>query len=158
MSSEADHVLVAFPVGSGGNGFIERLHAIPLGDDLYCLDNSPFYAYDVSFGDIVLAPRNDGDPIYLKTVTHRGHSTYRVRLPNGLDHNHFVANWKQLEALGCTFEGSSANPARLYAIDVPPQADMNAVYEVLEEAERNEIWTFEEGHYCRKSDRPSDAH
>ena len=39
-----------------GTAEVETLWATPLGDDRYQLDNSPFYAYSVSWQDIVHAP------------------------------------------------------------------------------------------------------
>jgi Domain of unknown function (DUF4265) len=43
-------------VKQDGTSNVETLWAFDLGDDLYRLDNSPFYAYSVSAGDVVLAP------------------------------------------------------------------------------------------------------
>jgi hypothetical protein len=37
----------------GGSAKVETLWAFDLGEDRYQLDNSPFYAYSVSVGDIV---------------------------------------------------------------------------------------------------------
>src|SRR5687767_10444557 len=131
VTNESDRVFVSFLVEKDGEEFHERLHARPLENDLYCLDNSPFYAYGVSFGDIVFAPMVGGVPTYKRTATRRGHSTYRVRLPVGHGHDAFLARWPYLEKLGCTFEGSGADAARLYSIDVPPNADVHAVYALL---------------------------
>jgi hypothetical protein len=49
VTNESDRVFVSFLVEKDGEEFHERLHARPLENDLYCLDNSPFYAYGVSF-------------------------------------------------------------------------------------------------------------
>lgn len=35
---------------------------------------------------------------------------------------------------------------RLFAIDVPPEADIHGVYSMLEDGEREGAWDFEEGH------------
>lgn len=148
MNANQDRVLISFIVEQNGEQFCERLHAMPLGNNLYCLDNSPFYAYGVSFGDIVYASSVDGAVMYERTETRRGHSTYRVRLPAGRGHDAFLARWDDFQKLECTFEGSAANPSRIYSIDVPPQADVYAVYALLEAGEADGVWNFEEVNYC----------
>lgn len=158
VTSETARVLVSFPIEQNGQIFNERLHALPMGDDLYCLDNSPFYAYGVSLGDVVFAPRADGAPTFTRTVTRRGHSTYRVRLPVGHSHDAFIAHWGEFQRLGCMFEGSSANLARFYAIDVPPHADIRAVYALLEAGEASGSWVFEEANYCSDDEREGREH
>ena len=89
--------------------------------------------------------------IFLRIVSRGGHSTYRIRLPIGSDHNFFLEQWLALEKLGCTYEGSSASTKRLYALDIPPNANVAAVYLVLEKGEQEGIWEFEEAHYCEPS-------
>ena len=147
MQTDQSNVTVTFPQNVNGQGFVENLHAVPLGHDLYCVDNSPFYIYGVSLADIVHAPINEGRPVFLKVIEHRGHSTYRVRLPTGQNHHDFTRHWKVLEQLGCSFEGSEASTRRLYSIDVPPDADILPVYKVLEDGEEAGWWAFEEVHY-----------
>lgn len=158
VTSETDRVLVSFPIEQNGQLFDEQLHALPIGDDLYCLDNSPFYAYGISLGDVVFAPRADGAPKFRHTVTRRGHSTYRVRLPVGHGHDAFMVHWGEFQKLGCMFEGSGANPARLYAIDVPPHTDIRAVYALLEAGEARGSWAFEEANYCSGDGREGREH
>lgn len=158
MKADSDRVFVAFLVEQNGQEFYERLHAQPLGADLYCLDNSPFYAYGVSFGDVVLAPCQGGVPTYRRTVNRRGHSTYRVRLNVGCGHDAFLTRWTDLAELGCTFEGSDAAASRVYSIDVPPGVDVHAVYALLQAGETGRVWVFEEGNYCPKDERDSRDH
>ena len=158
VSSQTDRVLVSFFVKQNDEEFYERLHAFPMGDDLYCVDNSPFYAYGVSLGDVVFAPPTDGAPTYKHTVNRRGHSTYRVRLPVGQGHDIFLARWDKFQKLGCTFEGSGVSPSRLYSIDIPPFANVHDVYKLLEEGEMIGAWVFEEGNYCPEDQRESRDH
>jgi len=83
----------------------------------------------------------------------RGHSTYRIFLlgDNGLDSAGFHEHWAPLERLGCSFERATAH---LFAVDVPPEADIHRVYELLETGEMARVWDFEEGH-CGHSLRPN---
>ena len=148
VTHNQERVKVAFRVNGGADLLMESLYALPVGVDMFCLDNSPFYAYGVSFADIVYAPISDGTATFLKVVEHRGHSTYRVRLPVGQDHKGFLDRWSELAALGCTFEGSGRSARRLYSIDIAPTVDLNSVYKVLSSGEANGWWEFEEAHYC----------
>jgi len=73
-----------------------------------------------------------------------GHSTYRLFALDGSttvlsDH----ALWKRLHETGCTHERATEN---LYAIDVPPSADIQQVFEILESGAEQGLWDFEEGH------------
>lgn len=135
---------ITFPLDDGR---VENMHAVRAGDGLFVLDNSPFYAYGVSYKDRLEARMEEGRWIFARVVQRGGHSTYRIMLPEGKTHQDFLKEWTELESKGCTFEGSSGAAARLYAIDVPPSVDVASVYDVLQAKEEAGIWTFEEGHY-----------
>lgn len=55
----------------------ESLWALPLGDDLYEIRNSPFYAYGINWGDVVWAHSNDPElkPQVREVVTPSGNRT-----------------------------------------------------------------------------------
>jgi hypothetical protein len=142
-------VKVAFPIENVNGSTIENMHALPLGNQRYVLDNSPFYAFDISFCDEFFADGIDGEIVFSKIASRGGHSTYRIKIPIGKSHDYFLKYWDELEKLGCTFEGSSANLKRLYAIDVPPGVDVFSAYKVMEKYEGQGVWEFEEGHYCQ---------
>jgi hypothetical protein len=130
------------------DGSVENMHADLLPNGTFRLDNSPFYFYGISWGDEFAAEVEDGRLFFSEVTRRGGHSTYRVKLPAGSPHGHFLERWTPLEALGCTYEGSSTGERRLYAIDVPPGANVHAIYALLEEGEAAGHWVFEEGHYA----------
>src|ERR1700750_3313832 len=68
-----------------GNEF-ETMWATPVGPDRYRLENSPFYAYGVSWLDIVEArPEDPGDlPVVVRRVEKSGHRTLRLILLPGV--------------------------------------------------------------------------
>ena len=139
-------VKVAFPLeATSWHGVAtETMWAETVGENLYRLRNSPFYAFGVSAEDVVSAKLGGGLLIFSDVVQRSYHSTYRVfRLPQASDKS-FRSYWEQLEELGCTYE--QGDPEKLFAIDVPPQADIYSVYDVLERGEASEVWGFEEGH------------
>jgi hypothetical protein len=148
VMTEATGIMVAFPFESEGEIAHENLHVVQIGQNRLMVDNSPFYTYDISFRDVVAAVPDGARLLFERVLERGGHSTYRIKLPAGMDHSYFLIHWSVLEALGCSYEGSSAASRRLYAIDVPPEADIDEVYRQLEEGEHEGRWEFEEGHYC----------
>lgn len=121
----------------------ETLWAEALGKGLYRLRNVPILAYGFSEQDVVSTTEIDGRHVVTGTTTPGGHSTYRVFLPEAMEDSRFAKMFEPLSRLGCTYE--RANP-RLIGIDVPPEADIYAVYAVLEQVEAAKQWSFEEGH------------
>jgi hypothetical protein len=121
----------------------ETLWAEALGNGLYRLRNVPILAYGFSEQDVVSTAEIDGRHVVTGTATPGGHSTYRVFLPEPTEDPRFAKIFEPLSKLGCTYE--RANP-RLIGIDVPPEADIYAVYAMLEQGEAAKQWSFEEGH------------
>ena len=137
---------------------IESMFAIPCGDNCYVLDNSPFYAFGISYCDEFKANIINGELTFESIVARSGHSTYRIRLPIDKEHNYFLKHWQELEKLGCSYEGSSVNNNKLYAVDIPPSVDVYKAYEIMKYLENQGIWEFEEGHYCLPEERPANQH
>jgi hypothetical protein len=122
---------------------VETLWAAPLGDGRYRLRNVPFLAYGFSEDDVVNAAESDGRLVVAEVAERSGHSTYRIFFPQPTDEAAFGPLWKPLADLGCTYERANT---RLIAVDVPPDANVYAVYAVLERGEEAKQWEFEEGH------------
>jgi hypothetical protein len=122
----------------------ESVWAIPLGDDKYRVQNVPFYAYGVSYDDVVIAKPDQEGRLIVEGVPERGgHSTYRVILDAETKDEEFEAAWQRLESLGSTYERATN---RLIAIDVPPETDIHEAYGALESEEKKNVWGFEEAH------------
>lgn len=123
----------------------ELMWAEPLGKDRYRLENSPFYAYDVSWQDVVVAKPSNLRLAFQSIAERGGHSTYRIILNKGitLQSRKFKKLWGILEGLGCTFEGVNEH---LLTVDVPPQANIYKIYEILEQGVEDDAWDFEEAH------------
>jgi hypothetical protein len=156
MSVDRSSVMVSFLIPEENGGGTERMHATPLGEGRYIIDNSPFYVFNISCGDVIQASTDkDGEKSFLRVESRGGHSTYRIRLPIGLDHKFFLENWAALGELGCTYEGSSVNSGRLYSVDIGPDVNVFDVYKILDEKERQGVWVFEEAHYFSTADNKS---
>ena len=121
----------------------ETLWAEPLAAGEYRLRNTPFYAHGISAEDVVFAREEDGRLWFAGVARHGGRSTYRLIPSAGVAPAHLGEHWDPLQRLGCSYE---EGPGRLLAVDVPPEADIQAVYELLELGEQEQLWEFEEGH------------
>lgn len=113
-------------------GFVEALWADRVGPDLYRLDNSPFWAYGVSWKDVVEAhPDPDGQLRMTRVVEKSGHRTLRITFEaDEAESPRPQTILAEINALGATYEGM--NP-RYLAIDIPPEADLMVVARYLTE-------------------------
>ena len=118
---------------SNADGDRETPWATPIGDNLYRLENSLFFAYNVSWQDIIEAkPDEEGFPVFVRVVEKSGNRTVRVILEPPADES--AESQKVLDALvemGCSYEG--ANPSYL-SINIPAEADFQGVCEYLTES------------------------
>ena len=124
----------------------ESVWAERISDNRYRLCNTPFFAKGVSFEDIIFAKEEGEVLVYKSTSIAAGHSTYRILMQTTLPESDFLDNWYPLEEIGCSYESMNRGEKLLYAIDVPSKTDINGVYNLLEEGEKNGVWVFEEGH------------
>ncbi len=79
MSEEKQLTKVVF---RDDDGKVETLWAFDLGENLYQLDNTPWYQYDVSWKDVIEAvPDSGGElPLFRRIVEKSGYRTLRVAL------------------------------------------------------------------------------
>ncbi|MBB6255425.1 DUF4265 domain-containing protein [Nitrospirillum iridis] len=124
--------------------------AIPEAPDIYRIKNSPFFTRGISLMDLVRALPSEEISGQLEAVSVAekcGHSNYMVI--NQTREDDFVKYWGRLEEIGCSFESAhlpiDGDNKLLYAIDVPPNADIFDVYKILSSGEKDGIWLFQEG-------------
>jgi len=130
-----------------GSAEVETLWAIPLGGDRYELDNSPFYAYSVSWRDVVYAPvdETEGRATFRRVESKSGNRTVRVVFDEPVEPgNEGQLVLDGLVELGCTYEGANR---RYISVNVPPGIELAAVRRYL--IERDAEWehadpTYEE--------------
>jgi hypothetical protein len=105
---------------------VETLWADPVGPALYRLDNTPFWAYGISWQDIVEArPDSAGVLRFVRVAEKSGHRTVRVILTPGIAESPAQrALIDAVVAMGCSFEG--CNP-RYITVDLPPGVELNRV-------------------------------
>ena len=130
-SSDESMKIVIRVQDADGSVNVETPWATKVGDDLYRLENSPFYAYSVSWLDIVRAPYSEEEqrPTFVETAEKSGHRTVRIIFdPPVEDGNDSDRCLKEIVALGCSYEG--ANPSYI-CVDIPPETDFDTVRDYL---------------------------
>ena len=119
----------------------ESLWAKPLAGGKYEIRNSPWYAYDIHWGDIVRAesPGARSKPEFKKVVKRSGHKTLRVIFDKKAG---MAAILKKLNGLGATYEHAHG---RFYAVDIEPSVDYKAVCNFLWSHEQDGQLNYETG-------------
>ncbi|MCL9828163.1 DUF4265 domain-containing protein [Ralstonia solanacearum] len=141
-------VVVFLPEDAWHKFSSELLWAEALEDGTMRILNIPFFAKGLSIGDVI-SIRIESEGIFFNSiVSSGGHSTYRLIRNESVDDETFKQMWSGLAELGCTYESFLIGPTYMYAIDVPPSADVRNVYSLLEAGEKDEIWDFDEGNYA----------
>lgn len=120
------------PVGA------ETLWAQSEGDG-FRLENIPFFARGVAFGDIVYAVPVDGLLEYKWVLKRSGHGTVRIIMFEGDTEK----TRDEFRALGCRSELSHI--PSLFAVDIPPTSDYAAVRDFLELGFEKGRFDYEEG-------------
>ena len=120
------------------------LWAEPLGSGRYRIESCPFFAYGVSRDDVVRAAGPDGQeaPALEDVIEKGGHRTLRLALDVSVELSTPEVQ-ELLERLlqhGCTHE--LLRP-KLVAIDVPPDADLAQVAELLQGLARDGALVWE---------------
>ena len=126
----------------------ETLWAESIGNDLYILKNTPLYAKGYGYLDTILAVSqwDDAIPTVKKVVRRSGHSTYWIIRYALTTEEQFENYWKPLKDIGCTFEGMVEY---YFAVDIPPETDVETAYNLMKRGEEDRIWTFAEGFNAR---------
>ncbi|MFJ3640827.1 DUF4265 domain-containing protein [Streptomyces sp. NPDC090108] len=144
-----DHVKVHFRMDMDEDGWppasVESLWAMDLGGGTVRLDNTPWFVRGVASGDIIKVEL-DSDGLLWAGETVRASDHCTIRLIVLKDSGSAAARQCVLESfhrLGTTGEGIERYG--MVAFDVPPQADLQRIRELLEHGEAKDWWHWEEG-------------
>jgi hypothetical protein len=109
---------------------IETLWAVPVDTNLYRLDNSPFFAYGISWQDVIEArPGKDQFLEYARCVKKSGNRTLRMIFQDyQSDDQPAQEVLAGLRNLGCSYEGMQP---RMISINVPAKVNLGAVTDFL---------------------------
>ncbi len=101
--------------------------------DRYQLKNFPFFAYGISFDDVVEARvkyDDDPRPYVVRVVEKSGHHTIRAGFDEPMDESdHTKQVMDHLAAMGCGYEGFGGKMN--FVINVQPHVDYDAVCDYL---------------------------
>lgn len=120
----------------------ESFWATPLGNDLYRLENVPFYAYGLNFHDVVKATSDSDEliPEIRELVESSGHRTFRVFFDKSIDKQNQEKILDSLRELSISYE--RANDIYL-SLDMQANGNYQAVFDRLDELEKENILGFE---------------
>lgn len=143
MTNDMVKITIPLPDDNLAGAATESVWAEPRGESTYKIKNVPFYALGISYEDIVEAEPKDGILTFKRVAQHSGHSTYRIYASKGRQQPEVLGLLEQLNKLQCTYEAANQ---KLVGIDVPPEANIYEVYDLLEQAENKGVIDFQEGH------------
>ena len=116
----------------------ETMWAEPLGDDLFKVNNVPFFAYGISNGDVVRCKERE----VIEVVRPSGNRTLRVKFNNTLTQEQMQAIYEAIVGLGGEVEPGFPG---LISINVPPAVDYDTLVSFLEGSDHADMLAFETG-------------
>ncbi len=123
----------------------EGLWAEPLGEGRYRVDNTPWFVRNLAADDVVIVLAGNDDVLWATgRAEWSGRLTIRI-VPSrdGPLHGDRQAVLDSFEVLGVTGEG--IEHYNMVALDVPADADLAAVKQLLRAGEADGRWDYEEG-------------
>lgn len=125
-----DNELVKIRLKSTDENDYETVWAEPLADNYYRLDNSPFFAYGLSWRDVVEARvGSDGVLDYVRVIRKSGNRTVRIIFPAyGSSDDKARVVLEEIRKLGCSYEGMKPS---LVSVNVPPDINLASVTNFL---------------------------
>lgn len=135
---------IAFPLQQDAEGWppasVETLWAMKVGDDLYKIDNIPFFVHTLAMGDVVRAISQNEMLEFQEIISFSGHSTVRIMFNTLSEFNTICTHLKEL---GCVLE-SGSDFKHLTSVDVPAGVDFMLLREYLAEKESAGVLNYEE--------------
>lgn len=148
MSCKQIKVIVMFDPDEWHGYASEGLWAELEDEKIARLQNTPFFANGLANGDRIEI-RGIEDPVVVKLLEDSGHLTYRIVLSEGSDLEDFGRYWEPLQQLGCRYESADFG-YNMFAVDVPPNANLTKVEQCLSVGVVEQFWDFDEGKGLRQ--------
>lgn len=151
MDDAKDFIQISLPVerdswdGASSEGIWAKLvKALPPHRAIVEVRNIPAPTKILSFGDKISVVYSEGRVEFDAMIERGGHSTYRVFAENkSFDASRML---DMIKAMGCDWEMGKHRGGQLDALDVPPEANIHDVYEILDKGQREGHWLFQEGY------------
>lgn len=147
MEFEQTKIGIETTYPDSGHVEIEYPWADKVGENRFQIKNFPFYAYAISYDDIVEAEfvnKDDKYPFFTKVITKSGHRTLRIKLDESAkESKRSQGILDKLSSMECGYEGT--NGEFYFVINVQPQCDFDAVRDFLND---NDIrWEYADPTY-----------
>jgi hypothetical protein len=116
----------------------EGLWARQVGEDLYELEDVPFFAYGLNRRDLVRTKRRSR--LVREVVRWRGHTTFRMVFRDAgtpARHRSLLDELVAMKVSAATWTDD------FFALDAPPDSDVDALHEHLERLEAEDLLGFE---------------
>lgn len=122
---------------------VEMLNATRVSDDAFLIENSPFFAENVAFHDVVRARPTpvQGQFEFCGVVEESPFTALSIILLD-VSMDRFLMDL--LRGLGCVLEYGEFGAYRVLAVAVPPRIDYRPLRTQLEDLERRELISFAE--------------
>lgn len=142
--AEKHHRKIFFELVQDEDGYppvtCESMWAFEMSENLFCIDNIPFYVRGISSGDLISAKNNGEKLLFENLVRPSSNSVFRVLLA---DTEGVQAARDSFRALGCPSELS--NVPGLFAVEIPGDINFDTVANLLDNGEESGRWEYEEG-------------
>jgi hypothetical protein len=130
-------VLLTYEIEEG-NFQIESLWATKK-DAYYQIENIPFFAENIAYGDLVSVEENGGAMYVDDLIEASGHSTIQVIF---FSESHIKGFQQMMEQFRCPWEGS--HTPTLIAVDIPRNVEYRPIKAYLQKGEDAGYWSYKE--------------
>jgi hypothetical protein len=134
-----ERIKILIPYKIENEYFYESLWTISLGNDLYKLDNIPFFAKNISCDDICSVEIVDGVYYFNDLIEESQNSTVRLIINNDISKNDIGILFENIK---CEWEG--LKDRNYIAINVPSNVNYETVNLLLLDGVKNNFWDYEE--------------
>lgn len=134
-----DLLAVNFPVEEDAGVALECMWCKRNTDSTFTIENIPFYARDVSMGDVIAVERRNGELWFNGVVERSANTTVRII---GMRKKPFDEIISKVQSFGGTTEGMEGR--EFAAVSFPSSADLAAAFEFLDRESAAENLGFEE--------------
>ena len=121
----------------------ERVWAVPLGEDRYRVVNVPWFVFGVAEDDIVRAvlDKDEQWPHFVEFIEWAGNYVIRL-IPTGENTEQHIMD--AFAELGITGEAMGGDPLSMVALNVPANADLTSIKELMLAGKADGRWDYEE--------------
>lgn len=150
MSEEKVKIKIMLPGSDWYTFKAETIWATPLGENLYRIENPPFFADNISYQDVIFAAEHEGYLLFKSLRQRGGHSTYRIMPAGGVSIEAVKAYLEPLRQLGCTY---ALYQGHQFSLDAPNAGIAAEADALLNKGEKEGVLIFEASHRYKEDEQ-----